>query len=641
MERKVKWRTFWLVALIGLSVMTLVPSFVARDQLPSWFRGLFSTRINYGLDLQGGLHIVYSIDLDKAVDDKASELKRDMEAQLEELGMKGRVSTPPTPVGAVSVILEDAKNVEQIKSRVARDYDEIIAMRDCPANDDAAKSVCFRVSSDYAEGIKESALEQAIQTVRERINERGVAEPSVIAKGDQIIVELPGLDEEEIGRVKDLIERTAKLEFKIVDEAEVNGKVRNDFMKRVYGFAKSDQEALDKNITVDIDQWTHDESGRVYVDYYLRAKDRRKFLEHAEADEIGCLDVDEDRDPRGRYCNVTGRQVLLGYLEGLGARNPQLSLDDDHAYGYELVKPQDPKIDPYWRSYYLYRAVELSGSAVQNSYVYWNPTSNKPEVLIEFNRWGGRRFGELTGKSVGRKMAIILDDKINSAPTIQTQIAGGSSSISMGGNNPQQMQTEAQDLVNVLRTGSLPAPLRADSESKVGPLLGADAVNKAKFAFILGSILVVLIMVVYYRTCGVISVVALALNILFMMAILATFGATLTLPGIAALVLTVGMAVDANIIIYERIREELRSGKSVKGSVDAGFGRGFAAILDGQLTTGIAGYVLYQFGSGPIRGFAVMLMIGIVCTLFSATWVTRLFFEHYVGKGRKAPTISL
>ncbi len=641
MERKIKWRTFWLMVLVGLSVMTLVPSFVARDQLPSWFSGLFNKRINYGLDLQGGLHIVYSIDLDKAVDDKASELKRDMEAQLEELGIKGRVSTPSAPVGAVSVILEDAKNVEQITNRVARDYDEIVEMRDCSDGPEKAQSVCFRVSSDYAEGIKTSALEQAIQTVRERINERGVAEPSVIAKGDQIIVELPGLDEEEIDRVKDLIERTAKLEFKIIDEAEVSGKVRNDFMKKLYGFAKTDQAALDLEITVDIDQWSHDDSGRRYVDYYLRADDRRKFLPHADADEIGCLDIDEDRDPKGRYCNVTGHQVLLGYFAELAKRNPEFALDDDHSYGYELVKPQDVKLDPYWRSYYLYRAVELAGSAVQNSYVYWNPTSNKPEVLIEFNRWGGRRFGELTGKSVGRKMAIILDDKINSAPTIQSQIGGGSSSISMGGNNAEQMQTEAQDLVNVLRTGSLPAPLKADSESKVGPLLGKDAVNKAKFAFILGSLLVVLIMVGYYRMCGVISVVAITLNILFMMAILATFGATLTLPGIAALVLTVGMAVDANIIIYERIREELRSGKSVKGSVDAGFSRGFAAIIDGQLTTGIAGYVLFQFGSGPIRGFAVMLMIGIICTLFSATWVTRLLFEHYVGKGRKAPRISL
>jgi preprotein translocase subunit SecD len=514
-------------------------------------------------------------------------------------------------------------------------------MLECAAGPERAQSVCFRVSSDYAEGIKTSALEQAIQTVRERISERGVSEPSVIAKGDQIIVELPGLDEVEIDRVKDLIKRTAKLEFKIVDEAEVNGAVRNDFMKKLYGHAKNDLDAKAEKITVDIDQWTHDESGRTYVDYYLRAEDRRKFLDHDTADEMGCLAKDEEYDPRGRYCNVTGRQVLIQYLEKLGAANPDMKLDDDHGYGYEKVTPQDAKLDPYWRSYYLYRAVELAGSAVQNSYVYWNPTSNKPEVLIEFNRWGGRRFGDLTGKNVGRKMAIILDDKINSAPTIQTQIGGGSSSISMGGNDAQAMQTEAQDLVNVLRTGSLPAPLRVDSESKVGPLLGRDAVDKAKFAFLLGSLLVVIIMVGYYRFCGVISIAALALNILFMMAILATFGASLTLPGIAALVLTVGMAVDANIIIYERIREELRSGKSVKGSVDAGFSRGFAAILDGQLTTGVAGYVLYQYGSGPIKGFAVMLMIGIICTLFSATWVTRLFFEHYVGKGRKAPTISI
>ncbi len=639
MERKTKWRTFWLLVLVAVSVMTLVPSFVARDQLPPWFNDLFSKKVSYGLDLQGGLHITYSIDLDKAVDDKSSEIKRDMEAQLLELGIKGRVTTPASPVGAVTVILEDAKNVAQVKNRVQRDYDEIVSMRDCPSGPDQAASVCFRVSSDYAEGIKSSALEQAIATVEERINERGVAEPSVMAKGDQIIVELPGLDEDEIKRVKDLIERTAKLEFKIVDEAEVNRTTRNDFMVKIFGFVQTDPVAQELKITGDSESWNHDDSGRNYADFYLRAEDRRKFLTNEEADEIGCLAQGDD--PRGRYCNVTGQQVLRQYLEELGERKPEFKIDDEHAYGYELVQPSDTKRDPFWRSYYLYRAVELAGSAVQNSYVYWNPTSNKPEVLIEFNRWGGRRFGELTGKNVGRKMAIILDDKINSAPTIQAKIAGGSSSISMGGNNPQQMQTEAQDLVNVLRTGSLPAPLMVDSESKVGPLLGRDAVKKAQFAFILGSLLVVLIMCVYYRVSGVISILALALNILLMMALLATFGATLTLPGIAAIVLTVGMAVDANIIIYERIREELRAGKSVKGSVDAGFSRGFAAILDGQITTGVAGYVLYQYGSGPIRGFAVMLMIGIVCTLFTATWVTRLFFEHYIGKGRKATTISI
>lgn len=645
MERKIKWRTGWLLLLVCISVLTLLPSVVGRNQTPNWLPEMFNKRVQLGLDLQGGLHIVYSINLDKAVDDKSSEIKRDMESQLEELSIAGRVTTPLEPVGAVNVILDDAANVDQIKNRVNRDYDEIISMRDCPDGPDKAKSVCFRVSSDYAEGIKESALVQAIETVRERIAESGNSDPSVVAKGDQIIVELPGVDDEKIAEVKDLIERTAKLEFKIVDEAEVNDKVRNPFMKRLFGFAKTDERAIALGIKTDIDQWSHNDSGRRYLDYYLRAEDRDEKLTHAEADELGaCKKLqpdDPDYDPTGRNCNVTGRHILIRYFKELGEKDPTMAVDDDHAYGFELYRPADTESEPYWRSYYLHRAVELAGSSVQNASVFWDPTSNKPEVLIEFNRWGGRRFGELTGKNVGRKMAIILDDKINSAPTIQARIAGGSSTISMGGSNAKQMKTEAQGLVNVLLTGSLPAPLQIDSESKVGPLLGGDAINKAKFAFGLGAILVVLIMVMYYRVCGVISIVAVTLNILFMMSLLALFGATLTLPGIAALVLTVGMAVDANIIIYERIREELRAGKSVKGAVDAGFGRGFAAILDGQLTTGIAGYVLYLYGSGPIKGFAVMLMIGIVCTLFTATWVTRLLFEHYIGKGRKAPRIAI
>jgi len=247
----------------------------------------------------------------------------------------------------------------------------------------------------------------------------------------------------------------------------------------------------------------------------------------------------------------------------------------------------------------------------------------------------------MTGKNVGKKMAIILDDKVASAPVIQSRIGGGRSTITMGGGNPNDVQREAQDLVNVLKTGSLPAPLRVDSESQVGPLLGQDAVDKAQFSFILGGLLVVLLMVSIYRFSGLLAVVAVAINILYMLALMAALGATLTLPGIAAVVLTVGMAVDANIIIYERIRDELRTGKSVKGAVDAGFHRAFSAIFDGQITTACAGYVLYQFGSGPIKGFAVMLLIGIATTLFTQVWAARLFFDYYVGRRRQATTISI
>lgn len=212
----------------------------------------------------------------------------------------------------------------------------------------------------------------------------------------------------------------------------------------------------------------------------------------------------------------------------------------------------------------------------------------------------------------------------------------------MGGGSPAVMEREAADLVAVLKTGSLPAPLKLESDSKVGPSLGRDAVDKAKLSFGLGILLVVIIMIGIYKWSGIIAVGAVAVNILLMMSVMAIFGATLTLPGIAAIVLTVGMAVDGNILIYERIRDELLLGKSVRGAVDLGFARAFSAILDGQLTTAAAGWVLLSYGSGPIKGFAVMLLVGIVTTLFSNIWVSRLFFDWYLTnkKGQMA-TISI
>lgn len=640
MERKIKWRTFWLAVLTVLAVCTLIPSLVPSEKLPPAFEDVFNKKIQLGLDLQGGLHIVYSIDLNKAVDDKASEIKRDLDEKLAEREIPGRVSTPLSPTGAVTVIVDNPEDKAKIDSQFLSDYDEIITFRDCP---DAQKdtAVCIRVSSDFADSIKSTALSQAIKTIRNRIDARGVSEPTVITKGDQIIVELPGLDEEAINRVKDIIARTAKLEFKIVDE-------KSEYMRALYNRVKEgDPLAQKENIETYIDQWRHDDSATNYSDYYLTApKEKEEYLDEAEANERACAGADT-RQKGGKYlCKISGREIIERYIEQLVAEDPKFKIDDDHMLGFELVQPgsgpEGENRDPYWRTYYLHRAVELSGSAVSDAYVYWNSTSNRPEVLIDFNRYGGRRFGDLTGRNVGRKMAIILDDKVESAPTIQSKIAGGRSSITMGGGSDQAaIQRDAQDLVSVLKTGSLPAPLQEESSSVVGPLLGKDAVNKAKFSFMLGAGLVMIIMIWFYRMSGVISMFALALNILFMLAMLATFGATLTLPGIAAVVLTVGMAVDANIIIYERIREELRLGKSVRGAVDAGFSRGFSAILDGQITTGVAAYVLMQYGSGPIRGFAVMLMIGITCTLFTATWCTRLFFEWYVGRGRKNPVLGI
>ncbi len=639
MDRKTKWRTFWLAALALFAVLTLVPSVTSSRSVPVWFSKLFNKKVQLGLDLQGGLHIVYSINLKKAVEDKASELKRDIEAKLEDAKPKpiaGKVVMPSKVQGGVTIILEDAADKDRVQGKFLSDYDEIITKRSCPPEQES-NSVCLRVSSDYADRIKKSALEQAIRTVRERIDERGIAEPTVISKGDQIIVELPGLDEEEIERVKSLIKRTARLEFKMV----VNS---SEYMQSLYAFVADDAEAARLGIKEEIDQWRHDESGKQFQDYYLTAKDETRSFTIAAAKERGCWNKNKSEIAGKVDCNVTGKSIIADYVYALSASNPDLVIDEAHQFGFEYVTPQSgakKKRDPYWRSYYLAKTVELGGSAVAAANVFWNPTTNAPEVLVEFNRWGGRRFGDMTASHIGHKMAIILDEKVNSAPVIQGAIRGGRSTITMGGSDAMAIQAEAQDLVDVLRTGSLPAPLVEESSSIIGPLLGRDAIKKTQFSFMLGSLLVIVIMIFIYRLSGIISILALVLNLTFMMGALAGLGAVLTLPGIAALVLTVGMAVDANIIIYERIREELRLNKSVRGAVDAGFSRGFAAILDGQCTTAVAAYVLMQYGSGPIRGFAVMLLIGIGCTLFTTTWCSRLFFEHYIGRGRKAATISI
>jgi preprotein translocase subunit SecD len=666
MERSMKWRMFFLFAVTVLSLLMLVPTVTPRGELPSWFANVFNRRMQLGLDLQGGLHIVYSIDLDKAVDDKASDIKRELEAKLVDGKIKGEVTTPLRPVGAINVVVEDPGQRGRVREDLLSGLfeDGLVVDRDCQP-EVAAKAVCVRVSSDYAEGLKKSALEQAVLTVRERIDERGVAEPSVVTKGDQIIVELPGLDPEATRRVMDIIQRTAKLEFKMVEDGHkfneaVYNRTVQEILKDHPGKTSSDVLAerlttSPEDIGVDIDSWEHEGTGQRHTDWFITARDRNELFSLADARKRGCYNENKTVVDGKVTCSVSGREVLERYLRSLGeppaatagapapaSTGAPLRIDDDHVWGYELQRPeQGGSGEPRWRTYFLRRAVELAGSSVANATMYWNQTTGRPEVLVEFDRWGATRFEDMTGKNVGRKMAIILDDKVSSAPVIQDKIGGGRSSITMGGGNDREIQREAQDLVNVLKTGSLPAPLKIDSQSEVGPLLGRDAIDKAQLAFVLGAILVMLVMLYFYRFAGVISIVAVVLNILYMLALMAALGATLTLPGIAALVLTIGMAVDANIIIYERIREELRAGKSVKGAVDAGYHRGFAAVFDGHITTLCAGYVLYQYGSGPIKGFAVMLIIGIFTTLFTQVWCARLFFNYYVSRRSQATTLSI
>lgn len=647
MDRSLKWRTLALIASCLLCVGILMPSFVDKDKLPSWFP--FAKKINLGLDLQGGLHIVYSIDLDKAVDDKASEIKRDLESRFADEKTPAVVKTPSSPIGAVVVTMTDATKRDAAKAAIDADYSKDITGYDCPA--EPAGSICFRVSSAYADGIKKAALTNAVSTIRERINEKGVAEPTVVEKGDEILVELPGLDKDSIQETRDIIARTAKLEFKVVDDG-------SEYMKKLYAHVGSqgkenhptDPAAIAADIQAEIDQWRPEDGGGMRTDYYLIAHDREEALTLDEAKATGCLNKDnKDKIENGRVkCNVTGRRVIELYLfgdkklgvKGLVDTDPTFKVPDDKQIGFELNEPSPDAKDQrtYWRTYYLDRAIRLTGSGIANAMASYDPNTNRPIVLLDFNRYGGRVFGDLTSQIVGRKLATILDDKVKSAPIINGAIRGGRASITMGGSVATRMEKEAKELVNVLKTGSLPAPLREESSSEVGPTLGRDAIEKTRLSFALGIGLVILIMVGIYRWSGWISVFAVVFHIVMTLAVMAAFGATLTLPGIAAIVLSIGMEVDGNILIYERIRDELLLGKSVRGAIDLGFSRAFSAILDGQLTTAAAGWVLLQYGSGPIKGFAVMLLVGVFTTLSTNIWVTRIFFDWYVS--RKKGTVA-
>jgi preprotein translocase subunit SecD len=642
MDRSLKRRTIFLVVSLLLIVCALAPTFTG-DSLPPWFP--FSKRITLGLDLQGGSHIVYSIDLDKAVDDKASEIKRDLESRFKDENVDAKVKTPPTPIGAVTVIAPDAAKKTELESLIEADYRDTIESRSC-APDDGPFAICFRVSSSYADGIKKAALTNAVSTIRERIDVMGVSEPTVVEKGDQIIVELPGLDDEVKAQTRDVIARSAKLEFKVVD----NG---SEYMRKLYAHVgakgkentPTDPRAILDGIQAEVDTWTPDSGGGRQQDWYLKAYDRKEHLTPEAARKIGCVAKHEKLkvDADGKVeCNIKGRDVIQRFIEDLAKEKPEFKVPDTHQIGYELVEPRDTEeTRPYWRSYYLDRAIRLTGTSISNAGGSYDPNTNRPIVLLDFNRYGSRVFGDLTAQIVGKKLATILDDAVKSAPIINGAIRGGRASITMGGGDPQRQEIERNELVNVLKTGSLPAPLKEDSVSDVGPTLGRDAISKTQLSFVMGVVLVVLIMVGIYKWSGWVAVFAVMFHIIVTLGVMALFGATLTLPGIAALVLSVGMCVDGNILINERIRDELLLGKSVRGAVDLGFSRAFSAILDGQLTIAASAWVLLQYGSGPIKGFAVMMLVGVFTTIATNTWVTRILFDWGTARKKTATTLSI
>jgi protein-export membrane protein SecD len=479
------------------------------------------------------------------------------------------------------------------------------------------------------------ATERALRVIRMRIDEFGVEEPIIQRIGDdRIVVELPGIDDEE--RAKDIIRQTAFLQFFLVHsgtehQAFINALPRVDrAVLAVFG----DEAGTQAEQRPDTDRETVEQllfgqdtarppgAEPAEGEEALPPPTRRPFSERLrESGQDGQLLVQE-RDVETLQRWLADEQVRRALPRGTTIRWHH----EPEALGAELYRP-------LW---VLQERAFLRGDDLENATPGRDAQFGETIVSFELTRRGGRAFERVTSENIGELIAIVLDEQVVSAPVIRSRI-GASGQIQLG----QAPLAEAADLALVLRAGALPAPLRIMEERTIGPSLGADSVAKGQLAGILGLMFVVLAMILYYRTAGALAVGALSVYVVLVMGGLAAFNATLTLPGIAGLILSIGMAVDANVLIFERIREELAAGRVPRTAADEGFKHAMSAIVDSNLTTLLTALILFQFGTGPVRGFAVTLSVGIVASFFSAVYVTRTFFLLYLARKRPTEAISI
>ncbi len=589
MDRSWYFRFFVVLSAAILGFLALWPSLDRWLPVPDIVHEYFENQINPGLDIKGGLRLMYEVEVDEYIRDRRDRLAEQVQrqcgvligvvpeedvddidkptmAKIQERCKVERVDKEGGSVRAIRITFSNQEDADKLSKTWVGDYFRDLRV----ASGVGGLVVDLHMREEQLTNMRETAVKQSERTITNRIDSLGVLEPTVIARpndGD-IIIEIPGAQESSFERIKSIISRTAQLQFKIVDDEA------------------SDVAAI---------------LGSPPPDIYLSG-DPQPYLEAFGED---------------------ARDRLRAHVE-------TLPVPDDHEI---LIGRQDA--DPErggegWRTYYLYRVAEVTGEDLDDASVGFDPQSGSPEVDFMMNTRGASRMGDLTGSSIGKRMAIVLDDRVESAPVIQGQI-GARGRITLGAYlDRNELLQEARDLVVVLQAGALPAPLRPANEQLIGPTLGRDSVTKGARAAVIGVILVLIFMAVYYQVAGLVADVMVLLNLLLLLGIMSAVGATLTLPGIAAIALTVGMAVDANVLITERIREELRLGKSPRSAVEQGFARAYSSVFDSQLTTAIAGVVLWQFGTGPIKGFATMLLIGIATSLFTGTFCSKVLFDWIV-----------
>jgi preprotein translocase subunit SecD len=511
-----------LIVCLG-SLYFLIPTFISNIPSP-WNQYLPKEKIHLGLDLQGGMHLVLEIDTEKALEAMMERTSNDLKESL--MDSKVRFRNLEKAKGAtISMELTDSAGKTALENVLRDKYPDLEIDSTSPR--EGGQLVTLKINDKRAAELKKLTVEHSLETIRNRVDQFGIAEPEIVPEGDnRIMIQLPGIKDPE--RAKNLIGKTALLEFKIVDDEN------------------SLEEALRGNI------------------------------------------------PEGD---------IIAY--GLHA---------DRSTGEKSSAP-----------YLLKNKALMTGASLETAKVQISNRFGDPTVSLTFNSQGADDFERITGENVRKRLAIVLDGVVHSAPVIQERISGGHAQIT-----GTFTMDEARDLAIVLRAGALPAPVNILEERTVGPSLGSDSIRQGIMATLIGSILVILFMLIYYRFSGAIADLALIINIVLVLGVLAVFRATLTLPGIAGLLLTVGVAVDANILIFERIREELRTGKTIRLSLETGYHRAFMTIIDTHITGIVSAVFLIMFGTGPIKGFAVTTIIGLLASLFTAVFVTRVIFDYII-----------
>lgn len=530
MKNSLRWRFTLIGASILVSIVCFLPSTPLYKSMPQWWKDyLPSQGINLGLDLQGGMHLILKVEADKAVE---TSIDRTVKNIVDELAEKKVEKTDVKREGStINITAGDAAAKAAVKKLIDERYPIFKQKKD----DNLA--VSYYITDDEQKRIRDAAISQSLETIRNRIDQFGVAEPVIVRHGvEEILVQLPGVKDPK--RALDLIGKTAVLEFKLVDDSA-------DVQKAVNG----------------------------------------ELPEGAE----------------------------LAYEKVVDKQTKQVSK-------IPMVLRKNPL---------------MTGDVLTEARVAIDARFNEPYVAIAFDSTGARLFEKVTEENTKKRMAIVLDGSIYSAPVIQEKISGGRAQIT-----GRFSQDEAKDLAIILRAGALPAPVQIIQNVTVGPSLGQDSIDKGIMAAIIGTLLVIIFMAIYYKLSGVIADVAMILNVIVLLGALGMLNATLTMPGIAGIILTIGMAVDSNVLMFERIREELRAGKTVRSAIDAGYDKAFVTIVDSHITTLITAAVLFQFGTGPIKGFAVSLSLGVIINLFTALVGTKVVFDSMTTR-KSLKTLSI